>query len=129
MAGNENILVVDDDMVVRRSLARVLEQEGHRVDEAASGADAVQMLDSKRYALVILDLRMPRLGGLTVLQHVRNQQPQIAVLVMTSYPSLENAKESIQLGAFDFLPKPLDAEQIRKVVAGVLRNATPNGTR
>lgn len=129
MAGNENILVVDDDMVVRRSLARVLEQEGHRVDEAASGADAVQMLDSKRYALVILDLRMPRLGGLTVLQHVRNRQPEIAVLVMTSYPSLENAKESIQLGALDFLPKPLDAEQIRKVVAGVLRNANNNGTR
>lgn len=129
MAGNENILVVDDDMVVRRSLARVLEQEGHRVDEAASGADAVQMLDNKRYALVILDLRMPRLGGLTVLQHVRNRQPEVAVLVMTSYPSLENAKESIQLGAFDFLPKPLDAEQIRKVVAGVLRNANNNGTR
>lgn len=120
MTRNERILVVDDDIVVRQSLLRVLMQEGHQVDEACSGAEGVLKFENHDYKLVILDLRMPNLGGLTVLQHVRNTRPETAVLVMTGYPSIENAKESIQLGALDFLPKPLDAAQIRTVVARIL---------
>lgn len=129
MTDARDILVVDDDAVVRQSLVRVLTQEGHRVDQASSGAEGVQMLEDHSYALVILDLRMPRLGGLTVLQHVRNSHPEIPALVMTGYPSLENAKESIQLGAFDFLQKPLDAMQIRTVVARALTCGSPNEKR
>jgi len=129
MTGTASILVVDDDAVVRQSLARVLEQEGHRIDQAGSGAEGVQMFENHGYSLVILDLRMPRLGGLTVLQHVRNSRPEVPILVMTGYPSLENAKESIQLGAFDFLPKPLDAAQIRTVVARALQSGTLNPKR
>ena len=63
---------------------------------------------------------MPNLGGLTVLQHVRSQCPGIPVVVMTGFVSLNNAKESIELGAFDFLLKPLDAPQIRSVVSRAL---------
>lgn len=127
--GNARILVVDDDLVVRQSLERVLSQEGHQIDQASSGAEGVQKLETHSYKLVILDLRMPNLGGLTVLQHVRNTHPEIPILVMTGYPSIENAKESIQLGAFDFLPKPLDATQIRTVVARALAADTLNDER
>lgn len=130
MTDAARILVVDDDRVVRQSVARVLAQEGHQVDQAGSGAEAVQVLEAGRYALVILDLRMPRLGGLTVLQHVRHRHPEIPVLVMTGFPTLENAKESIQLGAFEFLQKPLDAAQIRTVVARALDSGSlTNGQR
>lgn len=115
-----SILVVDDDAVVRHSVVRVLTPDGHRVDQAGSGAEAVQLLETNSYSLVILDLRMPRLGGLTVLQHVRHSHPQVPILVMTGFPTIENAKESIQLGAFEFLQKPLDAAQIRTVVARAL---------
>lgn len=114
------ILVVDDDPVVRRSLVRVLEQERYEVAEAASGEEAIHKLDAGAYALVALDMRMPRLGGMTVLQHVHNHHPGTAIVVMTGFPSLENAKESIHLGAFDFLLKPLDANQIRTVVSRAL---------
>lgn len=120
MTDAARILVVDDDAVVRLSLVRILTQEGHEVDQAGSGADAVQILELNSYQLVILDLRMPRLGGLTVLQHVRNSHPEVPILVMTGFPTIENAKESIQLGAFEFLQKPLDAAQIRTVVARAL---------
>lgn len=114
------ILVVDDDPAVRASLDRVLTTEGHRVEQAGSGVDAVRMLGVDEYALVVLDLRMPRLGGLTVLQHVRNRHPEIPVVVMTGFPSIENAKESIELGAFDFLLKPLEPDRIRDVVSRAL---------
>ncbi|GAB4144543.1 MAG: hypothetical protein Fur0037_12320 [Planctomycetota bacterium] len=126
MAASANILVVDDDAIVRRSLARVLGEEGYRVDEAASGAEAVGLLEATRYELVILDLHMPLLGGLTVLQHARLRRPEIGIVVMTAFPTLENAKESIELGALEFLPKPLDAEEIRRVVSLALSRRSVN---
>lgn len=119
-ASARRILVVDDDAAVRASLVRVLTQDGYRVDEAVSGVDAVRRLESGAYALVFLDLRMPSLGGLTVLQHVRKHHPDVPVIVVTGFPSIENAKESIELGAFEFLLKPLDATQIRGVVEKAL---------
>lgn len=125
-----SILVVDDDAVVRQCLERVLTEAGHRVDQAGSGAEGVRKFDGGSYALVILDLRMPALGGLTVLQHVKHRNPAIPILVMTGFPSLENAKESIELGAFEFLSKPLDAAQIRSVVARALTSGClPNARR
>lgn len=130
MTDAASILVVDDDAVVRQSLVRILTQEGHRVDQAGSGADGVQMFETNSYALVILDLRMPRLGGLTVLQHVRIRHPEVPILVMTGFPTIENAKESIQLGAFEFLQKPLDVTQVRTVVARALTcGSTTNAKR
>jgi len=114
------ILIVDDDQAVRASLARVLTDDGFHVEEASSGFDAVRMVETGDYALVILDLRMPNLGGLTVLQHVHTRHPAIPVIVMTGFASIENAKESIELGAFDFLLKPLDATRIRTVVSRAL---------
>lgn len=114
------ILVVDDDAGVRVSLARVLTLEGHTVGQACSGAEAVSRIDRGGWDLVVLDLRMPKLGGLTVLQHVRRLHPAVPILVVTGYPTIDNAKESIQLGAFDFLLKPLDTARIREVVARAL---------
>ena len=120
MTDNGVILVVDDDAAVRRSLARVLTTAGHRVEAVGSGVDAVRRLQDEEFDLVVLDLRMPRLGGLTVLQHVQNRHPEVPVIVMTGFPSIENAKESIELGAFDFLLKPLDPDRIRGVVSRAL---------
>lgn len=118
-----HILVVDDDATVRASLARVLAAAGHRVDAVGSGVEAVRRLGSDEFALVVLDLRMPRLGGLTVLQHVQSRHPGVPVVVMTGFPSIENAKESIELGAFDFLLKPLDPDRIRDVVSRALASS------
>jgi DNA-binding NtrC family response regulator len=117
------ILIVDDDPAIRASLERVLTTAGHHVDQSGSGVDAIARLGSDDYALVVLDLRMPRLGGLTVLQHVRNRHPALPVVIMTGFPSIENAKESIQLGAFDFLLKPLDPTRILDVVSRALASA------
>jgi DNA-binding NtrC family response regulator len=118
----QKILVVDDDDTVRISLVRVLTQDGYSVDQAVSGVDAVSKLEAGVYALVFLDLRMPHLGGMTVLQHVRKHHPEVPVIVVTGFPSIENAKESIELGAFDFLLKPLDATRIREVTQRALES-------
>jgi DNA-binding NtrC family response regulator len=119
----QKILVVDDDEIVRISLVRVLTKDGYGVDEAVSGVDAVKKLEAGAYALVFLDLRMPRLGGITVLQHVRKHHPEVPVIVVTGFPSIENAKESIELGAFDFLLKPVEVTRIREVTQRALAAA------
>jgi len=118
-----SILIVDDDDTVRASLERVLVPEGYRVALSRSGVDAVNLLVKGEFELVMLDLRMPQLGGLTVLQHVRTRHPEIPVIVMTGFPSIENAKESIQLGAFDFVLKPIDPATTRQVVARALASS------
>lgn len=121
MAANAaKILVVDDDPIVRCSLERVLTTVGHEVEAVGSGVDAVRALAARAFELVILDLRMPRLGGLTVLQHVQRNHSDVPVVVMTGFPSIENATECIQMGAFDFLQKPLDPDRVRQVVACAL---------
>lgn len=129
MARTLDILVVDDDPVVRQCVVRVLAQDGHRVAEAASGAEAVLALERAHYELVVLDLRMPRLGGLTVLQHVRARHAATPVVVMTGFPTLENAKESIELGAIEFLQKPVDGARLRAAVVRALAGGTQTNER
>jgi len=124
MSGSDaKILIVDDDKTVRASLERLLVGEGYRVTMARSGVDALGILDQGEFALVMLDLRMPQLGGMTVLQHLRTRHPNTPVIVMTGFPSIENAKEAIELGAFDFLLKPLDPDTTRGVVSSALASS------
>lgn len=120
---NAKILIVDDDQTVRVSLERLLVSEGYRVEVARSGIDAVDVLGTGGFGLVMLDLRMPQLGGMTVLQHLRKRHPEIPVVVMTGFPSIENAKEAIELGAFHFLLKPLDPDTTRGVVSQALASS------
>lgn len=119
-ANSARILVVDDDAAVRVSLERVLTTAGYEVEAVCSGIDAVRALAACQRELVVLDLRMPRLGGLTVLQHVQQSHPDIPVIVMTGFPSIENAKECIRVGAFDFLLKPVDPDRVLAVVSRAL---------
>jgi DNA-binding NtrC family response regulator len=114
------ILVVDDDDAVRASCRRVLVDDGYQVDLAGSSEEAVQKVTARHYDLALLDLRFPQLGGLTLLQYLRNHYPDMEVVVITGYPTIENAKESIELGAFDYVMKPLDPHRIRKVVSRAL---------
>lgn len=116
MSEDAKVLVVDDEGVVRKSCQRVLEQAGLTVDTASCGDEALRRLATCSYDLALLDLRMPGPGGLTLLRTIRSLYPDTEVVVMTGYPSIDNAKESILLGAIDFLCKPLDPPEILTVV-------------
>lgn len=124
------VLVVDDEPNLRRVLTAVLEREGHRVIVADGGKDAVRKAKAEhRLDLLVADYLMPDLNGLEVLEAVRKHHPGLRALVISGHGTVRSAVEAMRLGAFDFLTKPFDVEQVRTTVARALnadnRAATP----
>ncbi|MCC7258401.1 MAG: response regulator, partial [Gammaproteobacteria bacterium] len=102
------ILVVDDEEIVLRSCARILGDGEYRVDTAPNGIDALRMIEEARYDVVILDIMMPKMDGMEVLQRVKESHPDIDVIMVTGLSQIDTAVRSMKLGAFDYIPKPFD---------------------
>ena len=105
-------LVVDDEAGMRKSLAIMLRREGYAVAEATGGKEALEHLEREVFDLVIADLNMEDLSGLDVLRHVKQMSPDVEVILMTGYGTIESAVEAMKLGAFDFITKPFQSEEI-----------------
>lgn len=106
-----NILIIDDEAVLRQTFTRILKQAGHEVTTAADGPEAIKRLDSTRFDLVFLDIRLPGgMDGLEVLKQVHDRHPQMPVILFTGYASLQTAMDAIRLGASDYLIKPVSPE-------------------
>jgi DNA-binding NtrC family response regulator len=112
MNANTTILVVDDEEVVRRSFQRVLASGCREVETAGTGEQALQAMETRPYDVVLLDLRMPGMDGMSVLRALKNRWPDGEVIVITGYPSVDTAKEAIRLGACDYLAKPLAPDEV-----------------
>jgi two-component system response regulator HydG len=108
----DRILVVDDEPAMRRSLAIMLRREGYAVSDAASGEAAIEHVGRDVVDLVIADLRMNGSSGLDVLRHVKQAHPEIEVILMTAYGTIEAAVDAMRLGAYDFVTKPFEMEQV-----------------
>lgn len=123
------ILIVDDEVNIRNALVTLLEKKGHRVYGARTGEEALQHLEETRIDLVLTDLRMPGMGGLAFLRRLKTRWADTEVVVMTAYGSIETAVEAMRVGAYDYLPKPIDRERLPIVVEKALerrRLATEN---
>lgn len=112
-----NILVVDDEQIARENIAYVLSKEGHQLFTAASGLEAMHLLRSKRFDLVITDLKMERIDGIELLRQVKEMHPDTSVIVITGYATVETAVTAMKIGAFDYLPKPFELEELRRAVS------------
>ena len=110
------ILVVDDEEIVLQSCRRALGDGERVVDTAASGAEALKRIEEGRYDVVLLDIMMPDIDGLQVLQRVKESHPDIEVIMVTGLSQIETAVRSMKLGAFDYLPKPFDPDELALVV-------------
>jgi DNA-binding response OmpR family regulator len=121
---NFQILVVDDEDKMRRSLADILRLEGYRVDTAGTGEEACERLDSTIYDLVLLDLKMPGMDGLEVLRFIRKNGIDAQVILLTAHGSMESAIGALREGAHDYLLKPCPPKDIlTSVGAGLKRRA------
>ena len=107
------ILIVDDNASIRLMLTRGLASEGHEVDDARDGVEAVRRLDERQYEVVVTDLRMEGSDGLDVLRKCLLTDPAPAVILMSGHGTIDVAVEAIKLGAFDFVQKPFGIEQMR----------------
>jgi CheY-like chemotaxis protein len=112
-------LVVDDDPVISLSCKRILGAEGFAVFTVENGEGAIEKISKEEFELVITDIRLPDIYGLTVVQETKTIQPKADVVVITGYPSLEDAKESIRLGAFEYLEKPFTPDFMLNVAKKV----------
>jgi heterodisulfide reductase subunit A len=114
------ILVVDDESIVRNSLDAWLgDEEGYRVDMAASGPEALEKLAADRFHLMLLDIKMPGMGGITVLDKAKALQPELAVLMMTAYATVETAVDAMKIGAADYLIKPFETDDLIPKISAV----------
>ena len=106
------ILVVDDELIVRDSLKEWLVEEKFSVDMAASGQEALDLLAENPYRLMLLDIKMPGMDGVEVLKRAKDAQPDLTVVMMTAYATVETAVEAMKIGALDYLIKPFDPEAL-----------------
>lgn len=112
-----NILLVDDEEIILKSVSFDLKKEGYEVTTAQSGEEAVKRLNDNHFDLVITDLLMEGIDGIQVLKKVKELKPECLVLVLTGYGSMETAIEALRLGAFDYLLKPCNSEELLLRVA------------
>src|SRR5256714_3679628 len=106
------ILVVDDEPMMSDSLRSHLMDEGYAVDTAASGAEAIDLFDGGAHHLVICDVQLPDMDGLTLLRHMKDAKPNTEVIVVTGYGSVQTAVEATKAGAFYCVEKPFDFEEL-----------------
>jgi heterodisulfide reductase subunit A len=118
------ILIVDDELIVRDSLKEWLIEEGFAVDMAGSGAEALDQLAKQAYQLMLLDIKMPGMDGVEVLQKTRESFADINVIMMTAYATVETAVEAMKIGARDYLVKPFDPETLIPMVLRIYQDIT-----
>lgn len=115
-----NILVVDDEKHMREVLEIFLKNEGYEVTSAKDGSMALEAIQREIFDLVITDLKMPRMGGIELLKAIKEMSPNTVVVIITAYGTTESAVEAMKLGAFDYIQKPFNMEDIRLVVTNAI---------
>ncbi len=106
MADDIKILVVDDEKVIVRSVQMILKAEGYDIEGASSGKDAILKMEQNSYDLVLTDLMMPEMDGIALIRWLKENRPEVGVVILTGYPSQETIKEALELGIIDYVPKP-----------------------
>ncbi|MEA1970683.1 MAG: sigma-54 dependent transcriptional regulator [Thermodesulfobacteriota bacterium] len=114
-----NILIVEDEQAQRKMLRGFLADEGHHVAEAEDGNTAIRQVQNGHFDLLLLDFKMPGMNGIEVLEKIKNINPKISVIMMTAYGTIETAVDAMKLGAVDYIPKPIDLDQLLALVSRI----------
>ncbi|MBF8274931.1 MAG: zraR [Candidatus Brocadiaceae bacterium] len=110
------ILLVDDDLAVLDGLKKILTQDGYTVSTASSGYEALNLLSKRGFDIILTDMKLPGMGGLSLIQEIRKKNEPVAIVVITAYSSVKTAVDAIKCGADDYLTKPLNIEELQVVL-------------
>ena len=115
------ILIVDDELIMRESLSGWLQRDGYSVDTAPSGEEALEKLKEARFDIMLVDIKMEGISGLEVLQQVKESDPDVAVVMITAYGSIPTAIEAMKNGAYDYMLKPFDPNELGVLIEKIIR--------
>jgi DNA-binding response OmpR family regulator len=116
-------LVIDDEVAVNNNIRKILEKKGYHVDQAISREEALEKVNESSYPVIMLDLKMPGVKGLELLQSIRKRRPEAMVVIITGYASIETAVETARMGAVGYLAKPFTPDEIRSAADSAIRLA------
>jgi len=121
---NESILVVDDDVDVRKSLSSILSKEGYSVETVENGKQATRISEKSRFDMALIDIKLPDMEGTELLHWLKENQPHMIKIVITGFPTLENAMETVNEGADGYILKPFDTEKLLEMIRKHLKRET-----
>ena len=119
---NVKILIVDDELIMRESLAGWLERDGHAVQTAVSGEEALEKVKETHFDILLVDIKMEGISGLDVLRHVKESDPDAEVVMITAYGSIPSAIEAMKDGAFDYMLKPFDPNELGVLIEKIIQH-------
>jgi DNA-binding response OmpR family regulator len=119
--GPFHILLMEDELSMANGLKMVLQEEGYDVDLAMTGQTALDKFNRKSFDLLVADLRLPDIDGMEVIKQVKEMRPEIEAIVITGYPSVSSAVESVRIGVYDYLRKPFTEDELKEAVGGALK--------
>lgn len=125
-----NVLVVDDENTVCNSCRKILTQEGYNVDVALSGKEALNKVKGNGFDVVIADWKMPEIDGIEITRRIKKEKPNITVIMITGYPSVESSIKAVRAGVSDYVPKPFTPEELSDAMIRALSKgkAVPKGS-
>lgn len=124
MSPQPKVLIVDDEERFRTTMCRLLSIKGLDATTAGSGKEALEKIRQEIYDVLILDVRMPEMSGVDVLSEVKKIDPHIEVIIMTGYASVDTARDIMKFGAYDYLLKPYDTDQLLEKIENAFERRT-----
>ncbi|MDU0460224.1 MAG: response regulator [Geobacteraceae bacterium] len=121
LQANKRILVVDDEENAREALSKILAHDGYDVSSAANGVEALNYLRNRDVELIITDINMPEMNGLAFLRELNRCRPESNVIMLTAYGEVESYLEAMNLGAFEYINKPIRYDDLKKVINKILK--------
>lgn len=121
---NENILVVDDDAGVRKTLSSILLQEGYSVETVENGQEAIRASGKSRFDVALIDIKLPDMEGTELLYRLKEKQPHMVEIIVTGFPTLENAMKTVNEGADGYILKPFDIQKLLEMIKQHLTKKT-----
>jgi DNA-binding NtrC family response regulator len=115
------ILIVDDDENIRKVLVAILEDEGYNVESAGTAKDGIEKTKKKFYNVALIDIRLPDMEGIELLTKIKDTTPKMRKIIITGYPTLQNAVEAVNRGANAYILKPFDVEKVLQTIEDQLR--------
>jgi len=113
---NARIIIIDDDKSIRQVLKTILEQEGYTVDTAETGKEAILKTNEKAYNLALIDMRLPDIEGIDLILKIKDTTPRMRKIIVTGYPTIQNAMEAVNRQADAFILKPFDVERVLQTI-------------